>query len=175
MGPLLRPAMAADLPQITEIYAHHVRTGLASFEETPPDLAEMGRRHAELVGSGFPYFVADLDGAVGGYAYAGPYRARSAYRHTVEDSVYVAAGRHGLGLGKQLLHRVIDAAAAMGKRQMIAVIGDSANHGSIGLHRSCGFAMIGNLPAIGFKFGRWVDSVFMQRALGPGEATPPER
>ena len=175
MTPRLRPAIAADLSQVAAIYAHHVQTGLASFEEIAPDLAEMTRRHAELVGNGFPYLVADLDGVIGGYAYAGPYRARSAYRYAVEDSVYIAAGRHGLGLGKLLLHGVIDAATAMGKRQMIAVIGDSANHASISLHRSCGFAMIGNLPAIGFKFGRWVDSVFMQRALGPGETTPPDR
>lgn len=175
MAPRLRPAVAADLPQIATIYAHHVQTGIASFEETPPDVAEMTRRHAELTGNGFPYFVAELDGVIGGYAYAGPYRARSAYRYAVEDSVYIAAGRHGLGLGKLLLHGVIDAATAMGKRQMIAVIGDSANHASISLHRSCGFAMIGNLPAIGFKFGRWVDSVFMQRPLGPGEGAPPDR
>jgi len=175
MTPRLRPATPADIAEITAIYAHHVQTGLASFEETPPDVAEMARRHADLAGNGFPYLVADLAGSIGGYAYAGPYRARSAYRYSVEDSVYVAAARHGMGLGKQLLDGVIEAATAMGKRQMIAVIGDSANQASIGLHRSCGFAMIGNLPAIGFKFGRWVDSVFMQRALGPGENAAPER
>jgi phosphinothricin acetyltransferase len=173
MATRVRPAVPGDLPAITAIYAHHVRTGIASFEEIPPDAAEMARRHAEIVGGGFPYVVAEVDGAVAGYAYASLYRARSAYRFAVEDSVYVADGRHGLGLGRALLTRVIDDATALGKRQMVAVIGDSGNAASIGLHRACGFAMIGTLPAIGFKFGRWVDSVFMQRALGPGDATLP--
>ena len=172
-GLLLRPVMPADLPQIQQIYAHHVATGLASFEETAPDLAEMTRRHDVLLAAGYPYLVAEQHGQVLGYAYAGAYRARPAYRFTVENSIYV---RHELrrgGIGRALLPALIAASAARGYRQMIAVIGDSANTASIGLHAACGFAMIGTLPSIGFKFGRWVDSVLMQRALGPGDGSLP--
>lgn len=173
-APIIRPAEPGDLPAIQAIYAHHVLTGLASFEETPPDLAEMTRRFETLLAAGYPYLAAeDADGAVLGYAYAGPYRARPAYRFTVENSIYV---RHDLGrrgLGRLLLPALIDAAAARNYRQMIAVIGDSANLASIGLHAAFGFAMIGRLPSIGFKFGRWVDSVLMQRSLGAGDTAPP--
>ncbi len=169
----IRPAMPEDLPAITAIYDHHVRTGLASFEEVPPDVKEMTRRYGDLVAQGFPYVAAEQDGAVIGYAYAGPYRTRSAYRFTVEDTVYVKAGLGGRGIGRQLLDVVIDRTTAMGLRQMIAVIGDSDNGGSIGVHRACGFRMTGTLEAVGFKFGRWVDGVIMQRALGPGATTAP--
>ena len=169
----IRPAKPDDLPTITAIYGHHVRTGLASFEEIAPDLAEMTRRYDDLVSRGFPYVAAEREGAVLGYAYAGPYRARSGYRYTVEDTVYVAPELGGRGIGRQLLNTVVEQTTAMGMRQMIAVIGDSANAGSIGVHRACGFRITGTMEAVGFKFGRWVDSVVMQRALGPGAAKLP--
>lgn len=172
---VIRAGADADIPAITAIYAHHVRNGLASFEEVPPDAAEMARRQAEVQAQGLPYLVATIAGQVVGYAYAAPYRARSAYRFTVEDSVYVAPDRIGLGIGRRLLAPVIEAAAAAGKRQMVAVIGDSANAASIGLHQALGFRMAGTLAAIGFKLDRWVDSVLMQRALGDGDRTKPAR
>jgi L-amino acid N-acyltransferase YncA len=169
----IRPAAGADLTAIHRIYAQHVETGLASFEETPPDLSEMTRRWQSIVADGLPYVVAsDNAGGIAGYAYAGPYRPRSAYRFTVEDSIYLDPLFVGRGLGRALLARLIADATARGKRQMIAVIGDSANLASIGLHRALGFDMTGTFKAVGFKFGRWVDSVLMQRALGEGEATP---
>jgi phosphinothricin acetyltransferase len=169
----LRAANAADLPAIQAIYAHHVLTGLASFETEAPSLAEMSRRFESITGAGYPYLVAELDGQVMGYAYANVYRTRPAYRFTVENSIYVAANAVGRGTGRALLTRLIDDCAALGFRQMLAVIGDSGNAASIGLHRACGFEMKAVLDAVGFKFGRWVDSVLMQRALGPGAQTPP--
>jgi phosphinothricin acetyltransferase len=172
-SPLLRPATTADLPAITAIYAHHVQTGLASFETDAPTLAEMTQRHATITGAGYPYLVAELDGAVLGYAYANAYRARPAYRFTVEDSIYVAPHAVGLGVGRALLTRLIVDCEQRGDRQMLAVIGDSANAASIALHRACGFTQKAVLDAVGFKFGRWVDSVIMQRTLGPGATTLP--
>jgi phosphinothricin acetyltransferase len=170
----IRPAVAADLPHIQRIYAHHVLTGLASFEETPPDLADMTRRWQTIVETGLPYVVTECpDGEIAGYAYAGPYRPRSAYRFTVEDSIYLDPAFQGRGLGRALLTRLITDATACGKRQMIAVIGDSANAASIGVHRALGFEMTGTFKAIGLKFGRWVDTVLMQRALGEGAARTP--
>lgn len=169
----IRPATPADLPDIQRIYAHHVLTGLASFEETPPDLVEMTRRFSGLVEAGFPYLAAELGGRVVGYAYCGPYRPRPAYRYSVENSVYLAHDAAGRGLGRRLLEALIERATAIGKRQMVAVIGDSANHASIGLHETLGFRRVGTIEGAGFKHGRWVDSVLMQRALGPGLATPP--
>ena len=169
----LRAAQLSDLPQIQQIYAHHVATGLASFEETPPDLAEMTRRYETLMAAGYPYLVALVDGQVEGYAYAGAYRARPAYRFSVENSIYVRADGRRRGIGKLLLEALIEESTRRGYRQMVAVIGDSANAASIGVHAACGFAMIGTLPSIGFKFGRWVDSVLMQRPLGPGDSTSP--
>ncbi|MCX7893238.1 MAG: GNAT family N-acetyltransferase [Burkholderiales bacterium] len=171
----LRPAAEADAARIAEIYAHHVLTGLATFETEPPDAAEMLRRHRELVARGFPYLVAESAGRVVGYAYAGPYRARAAYRYTVEDSIYLEPGAERRGIGSALLGALVDAAARAGFRQMIAVIGDSGNAASIRVHGRCGFRMAGTLAAVGFKFGRWVDSVLMQRALGDGAATAPDR
>ena len=173
-GVLVRPSTEADLPAIQAIYAHHVRTGLASFEELPPDLAEMARRRAELSGRGMPHLVAEADGRVLGYAYAGPYRTRIAYRFTVEDSVYVAPDATGRGLGRLLLARLIADCEALGARQMVAVIGDSGNLGSIRLHAQAGFRQAGTLRSVGFKLGRWVDSVLMQRPLGPGDGAPPD-
>jgi L-amino acid N-acyltransferase YncA len=174
MHPLeIRPAAAADLSSITDIYEHAVRYGTATFELIPPDLAEMRRRFDVLMEGGFPYFVAALDGRVVGYAYAGAYRPRPAYRFTVENSVYLQPDIHRRGVGLQLLQRLIAESEALGYRQMIAVIGDSANAGSIGVHRRCGFQMIGTHPNVGFKFGRWLDTVMMQLALGDGATTLP--
>jgi L-amino acid N-acyltransferase YncA len=169
----IRPAGVADLPFITDIYAEAVRTGTATFELVPPDLTEMTRRFQALVDNGFPYLVAVLEGRVAGYAYAGPYRPRPAYRFTVENSVYLQPAMHRRGIGRQLLQRLIGECEARGFRQMIAVIGDSANAGSIGVHSVCGFQMIGTHPNVGLKFGRWLDTVMMQRALGEGGSTLP--
>ena len=170
----LRPALEADLADLQRIYAHHVLTGLASFEETPPDVAELTRRWRAIAELGLPYVVAEGPGGeIAGYAYAGPYRPRSAYRFTVEDSIYLDPAFQGRGLGRALLARLINDATACGKRQMIAVIGDSANAASIGVHRALGFEMTGTFKAIGLKFGRWVDTVLMQRALGAGDTRTP--
>ncbi|HVV41497.1 MAG TPA: GNAT family N-acetyltransferase [Nitrobacter sp.] len=170
---LIRPATEADLPAITGIYDHAVRTGTATFELIPPDLAEMTRRFGALRDGGFPYLAAELSGGVVGYAYAGPYRPRPAYRFTVENSIYLDPAAHRRGIGMQLLRRLIAECEARGHRQMIAVIGDSANAGSIGLHTRAGFQMIGTHPSVGLKFGRWLDTVMMQLALGEGDTTIP--
>jgi len=161
----VRPVHDGDMAQIAAIYAHHVRHGLASFEEVPPDVPELARRRAEIVARGLPYLVAAEGDGVLGYAYAGPYRARSAYRFTVEDSIYVHPARTGRGIGRRLLPALIAACARAGARQMVAVIGDSANAPSIALHAANGFREAGTLHAVGFKLGRWLDSVLMQRAL----------
>jgi phosphinothricin acetyltransferase len=169
----IRPTAAADLPAITGIYEHAVRYGTATFELIPPDLTEMTRRFDALMEGGFPYFSASLEGRVVGYAYAGAYRPRPAYRFTVENSVYLLPAIHRRGIGLQLLQRLIAECESRGYRQMIAVIGDSANAGSIGVHAKCGFQLIGTHPDVGFKFGRWLDTVMMQRALGDGGTTLP--
>jgi phosphinothricin acetyltransferase len=169
----VRPAEHADMPAVHAIYAHHVLHGLASFEEVPPDEAELDRRRGDIVARGLPYLVAVIDGRVGGYAYAGPYRPRSAYRFSVEDSVYVAPDATGRGIGRALLGEVIRHCTALGMRQMVAVIGDSGNSASIRLHEALGFRRAGELRSIGFKLGRWVDSVLMQLELGQGDGTPP--
>jgi L-amino acid N-acyltransferase YncA len=170
---ILRAAEAADISAITRIYADAVSHGTASFELQPPDEAEMARRWRTLRESGYPYLVAVSGTAVAGYAYAGPYRARPAYQWCVENSVYVAPDYHRRGIGKLLLLRLIEEAERRGFRQMIAVIGDSAQTASIAVHRAAGFAMVGTLRAVGFKFGQWLDTPLMQRALGDGDATPP--
>jgi phosphinothricin acetyltransferase len=169
----IRPAMPADLAAITAIYEHAVRFGTATFELVPPDLEEMTRRYTSLTSGGFPYLVAMLDAKLAGYAYAGPYRPRPAYRFTVENSVYLEPSAQQRGIGTLLLQRLIAESQSRGYRQMIAVIGDSANAGSIGVHRKTGFQMIGTHPNVGFKFGRWLDTVMMQLALGDGAATLP--
>ena len=169
----IRSADTADLPFVTEIYEHAVRFGTATFELVPPDLSEMTRRFQVLTEGGFPYLVAVLEGRVAGYAYAGAYRPRPAYRFTVENSVYLQPAIHRRGVGRQLLQRLIAECEARGFRQMIAVIGDSANAASIGVHSACGFEMIGTHPNVGLKFGRWLDTVMMQRALGEGANTVP--
>lgn len=169
----IRPANTADLPTVTAIYAHAVRFGTATFELDPPDLAEMTRRFQALADGNFPYLVAELEGAVAGYAYAGPYRPRPAYRFTLENSIYLDPAAQGRGIGKELMGALINTAGVRGFRQMIAVIGDSANGASIGLHRAAGFAPVGTFPNVGFKFGRWLDTVLMQRPLGDGANTLP--
>jgi L-amino acid N-acyltransferase YncA len=170
----IREAQDQDMPAIEQIYAHHVRHGFGSFEETPPALAELVRRRQEIIDKRLPYLVAAAqDGGVLGYAYASPFRPRSAYRFSVEDSVYVAPDAARRGVGRALLGEVIRHCTGLGYRQMIAVIGDSANSGSIGLHQSLGFQRAALLSSIGFKLGRWVDCVMMQRTLGEGDATSP--
>ncbi len=172
---ILRPCREDDLPAVTAIYAHAVTTGRASFELEPPDEAEMGARREALVSGGYPYLVAERAGTVVAYAYAGPYRTRPAYRGTVENSVYVRPDQAGRGLGRRLLERLVDEATAAGFRQMVAVIGDSQNAASIALHAGLGFRPVGVLESVGWKHGTWLDTVLMQRALGPGDRTPPER
>ena len=170
----IRPACEADLPAIAAIYDHAVRTGTATFELDPPSLEEMTRRFRVLAEGGYPYLVAIFKGAVVGYAYAGPYRPRPAYRFTVENSVYLDPTAYRRGIGTMLLRALIAACETRGFRQMIAVIGDSANAASIGVHRAAGFAMVGTFNDVGFKFGRWLDTVLMQRPLGEGAATLPD-
>jgi phosphinothricin acetyltransferase len=172
-GVVLRDATAADLSVIQRIYAHYVLSGLASFEEVPPDIPEIERRFRDIVARGLPYVVAEFRGSVAGYAYAGPYRSRSAYRFTVEDSVYVSPDAVGHGVGRASLAAVIRRTTAMGFRQMVAVIGDSGNQASIRLHEALGFRLVGTLHGVGFKLNRWVDSVLMQLSLGAGDLRPP--
>ena len=169
----IRPAGLRDIAAITRIYDHAVRHGTASFEIEPPDEPEMVRRYEALREGRYPYLVAELGGAIAGYAYAGPYRARPAYDWSVENSIYIAPQSQRRGIGRALLAQLIAASQERGFRQMIAVIGDSANVGSIELHRAAGFRMVGTFDNVGFKFGRWLDSVLMQRPLGKGAETAP--
>lgn len=171
--PLVRSALQTDIPAVADIYSHHVRHGLASFEFEPPDTAEMARRHACVIELGLPYLVAELDGRVVGFAYVAPYRTRPAYRYTVENSVYIHRDFLCSGVGSALLPQLIEACVTAGCCQMLAIIGDSGNESSITLHRKFGFTEVGLLPAVGWKFGRWVDSVLMQRELGSGSGRPP--
>ncbi|MFO1185508.1 MAG: N-acetyltransferase family protein [Bauldia sp.] len=170
---LIRAASPADAEALAAIYRAEVLGGTATFELVPPDAAEMDRRRRELTDGGFPYLVAESGNTILGYAYAGPYRLRPAYRFTVEDSIYVATSARRQGVGHALLVALIDACAERGFRQMIAAIGDSANAASIAVHASAGFAHAGTLHQVGWKMGRWLDVVLMQRALGPGNAAPP--
>ena len=172
-GPLVRDAREDDLAAIREIYAHHVLHGPATFEEEPPDLEEMRRRFRAVKEKGLPWLAAEIGGAVCGYAYAAPYHRRPAYRHAVENSVYVDRNALRQGLGAALLDRLIDSCTQKGFRQMVAVIGDSANAASIRLHERAGFRLVGALQSVGFKHGRWLDCVIMQRALGEGGGTLP--
>jgi phosphinothricin acetyltransferase len=171
---IVRPSTDADLSAITAIYGWNVLNGLGTFEEIPPDQAEMSRRRAAFLGKGLPYLVAEQDGVVLGYAYAGPFRLRAAYRYTVEDSVYVGPDAVGKGVGKALLAALIDACEALGLRQMCAVIGDSGNAASVGLHAALGFEQKGVFPDMGYKFGRWVNLVWMQRPLNGGGSREPD-
>jgi len=169
----VRDAAQGELAAIQAIYAHHVLRGLASFEEVPPDLEEIGRRHADVSERGLPYLVAARAGEVLGFGYCAPYRARSAYRYALEDSVYIREDSARQGLGSRILAELIARCERLGYRQVIAVIGDSANVPSIALHARHGFVRVGTLRSSGYKFGRWVDSVLMQRPLGPGDGAPP--
>jgi L-amino acid N-acyltransferase YncA len=170
---IIRPAGPSDIGTITAIYADAVLHGTASFEIEPPDETEMLRRQTALLKNDYPYFAAEFEGGVAGYAYAGPYRTRPAYKWSVEDSVYVALDMHRKGIGALLLQALIAASAQRGYRQMIAVIGDSAQIGSIALHERAGFRHIGTLRSVGFKHGEWLDTVLMQRALGEGDTKAP--
>jgi len=170
---IIRPSQDDDISAIAAIYRHHVVHGVASFEEIPPELDEVARRRREVRCHGLPFLVAERDDRVLGYCYAAPYRSRSAYRFTLEDSIYIDQAEVGRGLGRALLARLIDRCTEVGHRQMIAVIGGSDTWPSLRLHTALGFARIGVLPAVGFKFGSWVDIVLMQRALGPGDSAPP--
>jgi L-amino acid N-acyltransferase YncA len=169
----IRSAEPRDIAAITRIYAHAVLHGTASFELEPPDEAEITRRYTALRNGRFPYIVAEIEGEVAGYAYAGPYRTRPAYRWSVEDSIYIAPQMQRRGVGRALLDHLIGASEACGFRQMIAVIGDSAQTPSIALHEAAGFRLVGTLASVGFKHERWLDSVLMQRALGSGATRNP--
>ncbi len=171
--PLIRAALEADLEGVRAIYAPEVLEGTASFELEPPDLAELGARWRAIRAVGLPYVVAELEGQIAGYAYAGPYRTRAGYRHTCEDSVYIARFARRRGLARALLDRVIADATASGRRQMVAIIGDSAHLASIRLHERAGFRLVGVLQNVGCKFGRWLDTVVMQRPLGEGASSVP--
>ena len=170
---LLRPAKTGDIAAITRIYADAVTHGTASFELEPPDEAEMTQRYETLVGNGYPYLVAEVSGAIAGYAYAGPYRARPAYKWTVENSIYVSPQFHRRGIGLRLLKELIVESERRGFRQMIAVIGDSAQTPSIALHKAAGFEPVGTLRSVGFKHGKWLDTPLMQIALGKADTAPP--
>jgi L-amino acid N-acyltransferase YncA len=172
--PAVRTCAREDLAEVREIYALEVREGTASFELEPPSLAEMTARFAAIETANLPYLVAELDGGIAGFAYAGPYRTRPGYRHTVEDSVYVARWARRQGVGRVLLDAVIQRATACGRRQMVAIIGDAAHAASIQLHARAGFRLVGTLEHVGWKLGRWLDTVIMQRPLGPGAAAPPD-
>lgn len=165
--PVVRACSSPDLPAVQAIYAHHVLNGTGTFEIDPPSLTEITARHAAITEAGLPWLVAEIDGAVAGYAYAGPFRTRAAYARTLEDSIYVAANAAGRGIGRALLLRLLDEAAAWGARELLAVIGDSQNHASIRLHEAAGFRSVGVFTGVGRKFERWLDVVLMQRSLGP--------
>jgi phosphinothricin acetyltransferase len=171
---IIRAATASDADALAAIYGHHVRHGFGTFEEEPPSPAEMETRRAAVADRGLPYLAAEADGEVLGFAYAAPFRPRQAYRYTVEDSVYIAPEAIGRGVGRAVLSAVIEACEALGVRQVVAVIGDSQNAASIGLHRALGFEPAGVGRSFGFKLGRWVDIVWMQKALNGGDQRPPD-
>jgi phosphinothricin acetyltransferase len=173
--PLIRPSRDSDLAAISAIYAHHVRHGTGTFELEPPTPSDMQQRRAEVLSRGLPWLVAENQGQVLGYAYCNWFRPRPAYRFAAEDSIYVAPQAGGQGLGRALLAELAAAAERAGMRKLIAVIGDSANAGSIGLHRACGFTPAGVLHASGWKFGRWLDTVLMEKPLGLGDTTSPRQ
>ena len=171
---LIRPSTHADVPAIARIYARAVLHGTGTFEIDVPDEGEMARRRADVLAKGLPWLVAERAGTVLGYAYANHFRPRRAYRFCLEDSIYLDEGARGHGVGRLLLAELLAQCETAGARQMLAVIGDAANAGSIGVHRACGFEDAGRFKAAGWKFGRWLDVVLMQKSLGPGDATPPE-
>ena len=172
--PTIRPSQDADLPAITAIYAHHVLHGTGTFEIDPPSLADMTTRRADVLSKGLPYLVAeDDDGTVLGFAYGNWFKPRPAYRFSAEDSIYLADAARGRGIGKRLLVAFVEQAEAAGVRKLIAVIGDSANAGSIGVHRAAGFTQVGVLKSVGWKFGAWRDIVLMEKPLGAADTTDP--
>ncbi len=171
--PLIRPSSDADVPAIAAIYAHHVLHGTGTFETEPPSPADMAGRRADVLAKGLPYLVAEQDGQVLGFAYCTWFKPRPAYRFSAEDSIYLAADQAGRGLGRLLLSELAAQAEQAGVRKLIAVIGDSANAGSIGVHRAMGFQQVGVLSACGWKFDRWLDVVLMEKSLGAGDRTPP--
>lgn len=171
--PTIRPSREDDLPAITAIYAHHVQHGTGTFEIDPPSPADMATRRAEVLARGLPWLVLEEQGQVLGYAYCNWFKPRPAYRYSAEDSIYLAPGTHGRGLGRLLLAELARRAEAAGVRKLIAVIGDSANAGSIGVHRSLGFEPVGTIRSCGWKFDRWLDIVLMEKALGAGDRHPP--
>jgi phosphinothricin acetyltransferase len=173
MSKAIRSATAADVAAITAIYRPAVLEGTATFELEPPDEAEMLRRFEAITNAGYPYFTAELDGHTVGYAYANAYRTRPAYRFTVEDSIYIAPEAQNKGIGRALLNALIEASTAKGHRLMVAVIGDSRQYGSIALHRNAGFTFCGTIHSVGYKFGRWLDSVIMELPLGEGDKSTP--
>lgn len=169
----IRPSTDADLPAITAIYGHHVLHGTGTFETTPPTEADMAGRRADVLGKGLPWLVLEDGGQVLGYAYCQWFKPRPAYRYSAEDSIYLHPEAAGRGLGKQLLSALLVQAEAVGVRKLIAVIGDSANAGSVGVHRALGFTAVGTIASCGWKFERWLDIVLMEKVIGPGDATPP--
>lgn len=169
----IRPSQDADLPAITAIYGHDVLHGTGTFETTPPTEADMAARRADVLGKGLPYLVAEQDGQVLGFAYCQWFKPRPAYRFSAEDSIYLHPDAAGKGLGKELLGALVVQAEAAGIRKLIAVIGDSANAGSVGVHRALGFTPAGSFKSCGWKFGRWLDIVLMEKSLGEGDRTPP--
>ncbi|HEY1226830.1 MAG TPA: GNAT family N-acetyltransferase [Ramlibacter sp.] len=172
--PTIRPSTDADLPAITAIYGHHVLHGTGTFETTPPTETEMAARRADVLAKGLPWLVIEDGGRVAGYAYCQWFKPRPAYRFSAEDSIYLHPEAAGKGLGKVLLTALIDKAEAAGVRKLIAVIGDSANAGSVGVHRALGFQPVGTIASCGWKFGRWLDIVLMDRVVGAGDGTSPE-
>ena len=172
--PTIRHCSAGDIPAITAIYQHHVLHGTGTFEVDPPSEADMAARRADVLAKGLPWLVAEQDGRVLGFAYANWFKPRPAYRFSAEDSIYIADDARGLGLGRQLLSELAAQAEAAGVRKLLAVIGDSANAGSIGVHRALGFTEVGVLRSVGWKFGAWRDIVLMEKPLGAGDTTSPE-
>jgi L-amino acid N-acyltransferase YncA len=170
----IRPSTDADITAITAIYAHHVLHGTGTFETEAPSPADMAARRADVLGKGLPYLVAEQQGQVVGFAYCQWFKPRPAYRFSAEDSIYLAADQSGRGIGQQLLGELAARAEQLGVRKLIAVIGDSANAGSIGVHRAVGFGHVGVLKSCGWKFGRWLDVVLMEKSLGAGDTCPPE-
>ena len=171
---LIRPSRGEDIMAVTAIYTHHVLHGTGTFEIDPPTVADMTARRADVLSKGLPYLVAEQDGKVIGFAYCNWFKPRPAYRFSAENSVYMAAGSHGKGLGRALLAELAIQAENAGVRKLIAVIGDSANAGSVGVHRSAGFEHVGVLKSCGWKFAKWLDVVLMEKALGVGDSRPPD-
>ena len=171
--PLIRPSRDEDITAITAIYTHHVLHGTGTFETEPPSAADMANRRADVLSKGLPYLVAEEDGEILGFAYGNWFKPRPAYRYSVEDSVYLAPGLDRKGLGRALLAELLAHCEAAGIRKVMAIIGDSANAGSVGVHRALGFTQVGIVEACGWKFGAWRDIVIMQKTLGPGSSEPP--